>query len=134
VHDDALTTRWYFKQHRVTLAAVWSPYLLKESQDGDLGFEKGQSVLYLDVLDPVWTKALPHLDIIVFSVGQWYFKPSVYVLEDQIIGCHYCPKLNLTEVGFFQAYSKGLRNALEISKLWGLERHCYHKHVCHCTW
>lgn len=113
VFDDDLNTRWLYEQYQVTLVVVWSPYLLKESHEGVMGFEKGQSVLYLDVLDPDFSDMLPKLDIVILSVGQWYFKPSVYVVQDEVIGCHYCPNLNLTQIGFSQAYSTGLRLALE---------------------
>ncbi|CAM6090986.1 unnamed protein product [Calypogeia fissa] len=113
LHDDYLAKRWLFEQYQVTLSVVWAPYLLKETREGVLGFEKDQSVLYLDVLDPAWTAMLPDCDIIVFSVGQWYFKPSVFVRNDEVVGCHYCPNLNLTEMGFTDSYGEGLRRALE---------------------
>lgn len=111
-HDD-LTVRWLFEQHQVTLAVVWSPYLLKESDQGVMGFAKGQSVLYLDELDTAWSSVMKDFDIIILSIGQWYFKPSVYVKHEEVVGCHYCPGLNLTEMKYQEAYQGAVRRVLE---------------------
>ncbi|CAM6084706.1 unnamed protein product [Calypogeia fissa] len=111
-HDDS-GVRWLFEQHQVTLAAVWSPYLLRESEQGIMGFEKGQSVLILDELDTAWTSVMNDFDLIVLSIGQWYFKPSIYVRQEEVVGCTYCPGLNFTHMRYQEAYQVGVRQVLE---------------------
>ncbi|CAM6090985.1 unnamed protein product [Calypogeia fissa] len=111
-HDDS-GVRWLFEQHQVTLAAVWSPYLLKESEQGIMGFEKGRSVLILDELDTAWTSVMNDFDLIVLSIGQWYFKPSIYVRQEEVVGCTYCPGLNFTHMRYQEAYQVGVRQVLE---------------------
>lgn len=113
VSADDQTVRWLFTGHQVTLAVVWSSYLLKESNEGVMGFDKGQSVLFLDELDTAWTSVMTDFDVIIFLTGQWYYKSSVYINQGEVVGCHYCPKLNLTEIGWYQAYGKGTRQVLE---------------------
>lgn len=113
VSADDSTVRWLFKGYEVTLACVWSAYLLKESNSGVMGFEKGQSVLCLDELDTSWTSVMTDFDTIVFVTGQWYYKSSVYVDRGEVVGCHYCPTLNVTQIGFYQAYRRAIRQVLE---------------------
>ncbi|BBN19153.1 xyloglucan O-acetyltransferase [Marchantia polymorpha subsp. ruderalis] len=105
--------RWLFKKHQVTLATIWSPYLLKETLVELKGIEEGQSKLFTDTLDEEWTSVMKDFDVMVLSIGQWYFKSSIYIENDEIIGCHYCPGHNYTEIGFFQAYRKAVRSVLD---------------------
>ncbi|KAL2608300.1 hypothetical protein R1flu_026873 [Riccia fluitans] len=110
---DDKSVRWRFKTYQVTLATVWSPYLLKETAEELKGIGEGQSKLFMDTVDEVWTSVMNGFDVMVLSIGQWYLKPSIYIENDQIIGCHYCPERNLTEVGFLYAYRKGVHHVLD---------------------
>ncbi|KAL2608349.1 hypothetical protein R1flu_026922 [Riccia fluitans] len=110
---DDKSVRWLFKSYQVTLATVWSPYLLKETTGELKGIEEGQSKLFTDSLDEGWTSVMNDFDVMVLSIGQWYFKPSVYIQNDEVIGCHYCPGLNLTEIGFYHAYKSAVRHVLD---------------------
>ncbi|CAM6084703.1 unnamed protein product [Calypogeia fissa] len=111
--SDDKTVRWLYKEHQVTLGVVWSPYLLKESEEGDFGFEKGRIILYLDVLDPAWTSVMHDFDVIVFLTGQWFYKRSLYVKQEKVIGCHYCPGMNLTDISYHDAYREAIRLVLD---------------------
>lgn len=49
----------------------------------------------------------------IFSTGEWYIKTAVYYENDTLLGCHYCPKRNLTELDFSFAYQKVLKNVFD---------------------
>ncbi|KAL3676035.1 hypothetical protein R1sor_025983 [Riccia sorocarpa] len=110
---DDRSVRWLFRTHRVTLATVWSPYLLKETAEELKGIGEGESKLFMDTLDEGWTSVMNGFDVMVLSIGQWYLKPSIFIENDQIIGCHYCPERKLTEIGFLYSYRKGVRHTLD---------------------
>ncbi|CAM6126275.1 unnamed protein product [Calypogeia fissa] len=107
------SVRWLYKEHQVTLGVVWSPFLLKESEEGDFGFEKGRIILYLDVLDTAWTSVIHDFDVIVFLTGQWFYKRTLYVKQEKVIGCHYCPGLNLTDISYYDVYREAIRLVLD---------------------
>lgn len=111
--DDYKTNYWLFREHQFTVANLWSPYLLKDSEGGDTAFEKGRIVVSLDVLDTAWTSVIQDFDVIVLSAGQWFPKIAVYMEQEEAIGCHYCPELNLTEIPYSEVYRGAIRRALE---------------------
>jgi hypothetical protein len=103
--------RWHFPSHNANLSVYWSPFLVK-------GIEKSQqgpnyNKLYLDHVDERWASELDHIDMIVFSVGHWFLHPAVYFEGDSVLGCHYCPGLNHTEIGFYDVLRKSLRTTLK---------------------
>ncbi|KAL0329979.1 UNVERIFIED_CONTAM: protein trichome birefringence-like 23 [Sesamum radiatum] len=53
------------------------------------------------------------LDYMIIAAGKWFIKTAIYYEKDTILGCHYCPKRNLTELGFNFAYRKVIRNVFD---------------------
>ncbi|KAG0486384.1 hypothetical protein HPP92_008479 [Vanilla planifolia] len=111
-HDKEFKSRrWHFPSHNFSLSLVWAPFLIKaEIFENDNGESKSEIQLHLDILDCKWTGSYRDFDYIVISAGQWFLKTAIYWEKDNIVGCHYCPGKNLTELGFDYAYRKSLRN------------------------
>lgn len=76
--------------------------------------------LHLDSADERWASEIRNFDVVVFSVGHWFLHPAIYhEKENVIIGCHHCPDLNHTEVGFFDVFRKAMRTTLgEVKRRW----------------
>lgn len=77
------------------------------------GVSKSEVELHLDILDPSWTAHYAHLDYMIFSGGKWFVKSTIYHENNTVIGCHYCPKRNLTELGLDFPYRKVIRNVFD---------------------
>ncbi|MCO5588693.1 hypothetical protein L7F22_042652 [Adiantum nelumboides] len=105
--------RWYFKSYNFTLVVVWTPFLIKGTEDEADGFPKNIAKLHVDVVDEVWAPTLHQYDYIVLSGGHWYHRTSVYFIQNKLVGCNYCPHLNFTDVGFAFAYRRALRTVFD---------------------
>lgn len=99
---------WYFPTYNFTLAVLWSPFLVEGTED-----KVGSETIHLDIVDKNWASSLHQYDYIVLSSGQWYLKTSVYYVDNKVIGCHYCPGKNLTEVGFYDPYRMAIRTVFD---------------------
>ncbi|CAL9196450.1 protein trichome birefringence-like 25 [Musa acuminata AAA Group] len=111
-HDEQYKSRtWRFPSHDFTISLIWSPFLIKaEIFENDDGESKSENRLHLDTLDDNWTSQYTSFDYMVVSGGQWFLKTAVYMENNTVVGCHYCPKLNLSELGYEYAYSKTLNS------------------------
>lgn len=74
------------------------------------GVATSEIELQLDKLDKNWTDHYENFDYMILSSGKWFVKASIYYEDNKILGCHYCPKRNITEVGIKFAYRKVIRN------------------------
>lgn len=111
-HDaDYKNRRWLFSSYNFTVSVMWSPFLAKANIFEDYnGVSSSEIELHLDILDLNWTNLYHNLDYIIFSSGKWFVKTAIYYKNDTILGCHYCPGRNLTELGFGFAYRKVINN------------------------
>ncbi|KAL2608337.1 hypothetical protein R1flu_026910 [Riccia fluitans] len=110
--DEGGSMSYLFKSYQVTLSNIWSPYFIVETSEEVNGIEQGRSKLFTDVLDETWTSVMNDYDFLIFSAGHWFLHPVVYIENDEIIGCHFCPETNITQIGFYQAYRKAYRAVL----------------------
>ncbi|KAL4185442.1 hypothetical protein AMTRI_Chr10g230700 [Amborella trichopoda] len=102
--------RWRFNSHNLTVSVYWSPFLVHgDEKSSAFNYNK----LYLHKVDEKWLKELDQMDMVVISAGHWFLHPALYTERDELLGCHYCPDLNLTEVGFYGVYRKALMAALK---------------------
>ncbi|KAM7484268.1 hypothetical protein LguiA_000277 [Lonicera macranthoides] len=108
--EDNKFRRWHFPSHNLTVSIYWSPFLVK-------GLEKSNEVnhnkLYLESVDEKWASELDQIDTIVLSIGHWFLHPAVYYYKDSVLGCHFCPGQNHTEIGYFDIYGKAIKTTLE---------------------
>ncbi|KAK1317131.1 hypothetical protein QJS10_CPA05g01908 [Acorus calamus] len=108
--EDNKFRRWRFADRNAIVSIYWSPFLVKGTEKSA---QMDHNELHLNSIDERWASDLDQLDMIVLSVGHWFLHPAVYLDGESVFGCHYCPNLNHTEVGFFGAFKKALKTALE---------------------
>ncbi|EEF30987.1 conserved hypothetical protein [Ricinus communis] len=109
--EDNKFRRWYFGSHNVNISVYWSPFLVRGVEKSSTG--PNHNELYLDQVDEKWAVDMDGLDMIVLSIGHWFLHPAVYYEGDSILGCHFCPGLNHTEIGFYDVLSNALKTTLK---------------------
>lgn len=114
-HDEEYRSkRWHFPSYNFSVSVIWSPFLAKAAIFEDYnGVSTSEVQLHLDKLDKKWTEQYLNLDYMIISTGKWFLKSSIYYENDTVVGCHYCPKRNLTELGFDFAYRKTLSSVMD---------------------
>ncbi|KAI4314308.1 hypothetical protein L6164_027230 [Bauhinia variegata] len=108
--EDNKFRRWHFPSHNVSVSVYWSPFLVEGIEKSNTG--PNHNKLFLDHVDEKWAKDLDQMDMIVLSIGHWFLHPAVYFESGSALGCHYCPGLNHTEIGFYDVLRKALRTTL----------------------
>ncbi|WCJ21700.1 TRICHOME BIREFRINGENCE-LIKE 27 [Euphorbia peplus] len=108
--EDNKFRRWYFETHNINISIYWSPFLVKGVEKSNSG--PNHNELHLDQIDERWGRDLNGFDMIMLSIGHWFLHPAVYFEGDSILGCHYCPGLNHTEIGFYDVLKKALKTTL----------------------
>ncbi|KAK9276661.1 hypothetical protein L1049_006197 [Liquidambar formosana] len=103
--------RWNFASHNINVSIYWSPFLVKGLEKSNNG--PNYNKLYLDSVDERWAMDMNHIDMFVLSIGHWFLHPAVYFEGDSVLGCHYCPGLNHTEIGFFDVFRKAIKTTLK---------------------
>ncbi|KAJ4950649.1 hypothetical protein NE237_027481 [Protea cynaroides] len=113
-HDkEYKSKRWHFPSSNFSLSVIWSPFLVQAiTFEDNNGVATSEIQLYLDKLDKKWTDQYQSFDYIVISGGKWFLKTAIYYENNTIVGCHYCPGKNLTEMGFEYGYRKALQRVL----------------------
>ncbi|XP_061370179.1 xyloglucan O-acetyltransferase 1-like [Gastrolobium bilobum] len=101
--------RWHFPSYNASISLYWSPFLVQGDEKSNT---RPNNKLYLDHADKRWTRDMDQMDMIVLSFGHWFLLPAVYYEGDSVLGCHYCPGLNHTEIGFYDVLRKALRTTL----------------------
>lgn len=107
---DYRSRRWHFPSYNTNVSVLFSPFLVHAAIfDDDNGVAPSEIEVHLDKLDKKWTALYSSLDYMIFATGKWFLRTAIYYENNIILGCHYCPKRNLTELGFDFAYRKALR-------------------------
>ncbi|KAK0585965.1 hypothetical protein LWI29_037048 [Acer saccharum] len=90
--------RWKYKTYNFTLANYWSPHLVKAKEADSNGTTHTGlfNDLYLDEFDEEWTTQIEDFDYIVISAGHWFFRPMILYENNQVVGCRYCLKDNVS--------------------------------------
>ncbi|KAL1364314.1 protein trichome birefringence-like 23 [Arachis duranensis] len=111
-HDEEYKSKsWNFPSYNFNVSVIWSPYLVEAAIYEDMnGVSSSEVEIQLNKLDSKWVDQYMDFDYIIFSTGKWFLKAAIYYENDTIIGCHSCPKRNLTELGFNFAYRKALKS------------------------
>ncbi|XVF44067.1 hypothetical protein PTKIN_Ptkin02bG0090600 [Pterospermum kingtungense] len=108
--EDNKFRRWHFASHNITVSVYWSPFLVRGVEKSKTGPDLNE--LFLDTVDERWGADLDHIHMIVLSIGHWFLHPAVYYEGGSVLGCHFCPGLNHTEIGFYGVMKKAIRTAL----------------------
>uniref|UniRef100_A0A0D9WP61 Trichome birefringence-like N-terminal domain-containing protein n=1 Tax=Leersia perrieri TaxID=77586 RepID=A0A0D9WP61_9ORYZ len=97
-----------FDRHGVTVAAFWSPFLVRAEFDGG-----GIWALHLDEADARWAAAAAEFDVVVVSGGSWFYRPSVfYDRAGRLVGCNGCDSPNVTDLTLRFSLRAAFRTAL----------------------
>lgn len=109
---DQKFARWTYTSYNFTMAALWTPHLVKSKDaDSDGPTHNGLFSLYLDEFDVAWTTQIEEFDYVIISAGHWFFRPMVYYENRQRVGCHYCLLDNVTDLNMYYGYRKAFRTA-----------------------
>ncbi|KAI5065963.1 hypothetical protein GOP47_0018587 [Adiantum capillus-veneris] len=99
--------KWLFPCYNFTLTNFWSPFLVNYTVEHDI------YKLNLDVPERVWSSQLAEYDIAIVSTGYWYFRKSVYHVNNTILGASPRSGLNVTRMEMLSALRIVLANVLK---------------------
>ena len=97
---------WGFPYYNFTLANSWSPFLVNHSVENDI------YKIHLDQPDMAWSLPFANYDVAIISTGYWYFRPSIYYMNNTILGSNPRSGLNLTEFDMLPAMKIALGTVL----------------------
>ncbi|XP_022759964.1 protein trichome birefringence-like 19 [Durio zibethinus] len=104
--------RWKYTTYNFTIAYLWTPHLVKSKEREANGpTQTGLFNLYLDEYDEEWTAQIEEFDYLIISGGHWFYRPSVFYENHQVVGCHFCLIQNVTDLTKFYGYRKAFRTA-----------------------
>ncbi|MCO5554046.1 hypothetical protein L7F22_007572 [Adiantum nelumboides] len=99
--------KWLFPSYNFTLTNLWSPFLVNYTVEHDI------YKLHLDVPDQVWARQVAEYDIAIVSTGYWYFRKSMYYVNNTLLGASPGSGLNVTTVKMLFALRIVLANVLK---------------------
>ncbi|XP_073059851.1 protein trichome birefringence-like 19 [Primulina eburnea] len=112
--SDQYFKRWRYVNYNFTLAAFWTPFLVRSQERGSHGpTHTGLFNLYLDEFDHSWTTQIDDFDYVILNSGHWLTRTAVYYENRSVVGCHYCQLPNITELKMSYAYRRVFRTALK---------------------
>ncbi|XP_014517458.1 protein trichome birefringence-like 19 [Vigna radiata var. radiata] len=108
LNDDKYFKWWFYAHYNFTVAILWSPFLVKSSEKylNDTSFSNAEN-LYLDEADEAWTTHIANFDYVIFSGGQWFFRPLTFYEKGRVVGCQKCHNVTTDPLNLY-----GYRNAL----------------------
>lgn len=101
---------------------LWSPFLVKSSKSYiyNSSFYQPEN-LYLDEPDTAWTSRIENFDYVIFSGGQWFFRPFIFYENGSVVGCQKCNNsIELNFYGYKKAYQTALKTMTNLKRFKGL--------------
>ncbi|XP_062103399.1 xyloglucan O-acetyltransferase 4-like [Humulus lupulus] len=89
--------KWYFTSHDFTLMIMWTKFFVAADEIMVNGTSSGTYDLQLDKVENTWADFLPELDYAIISSGHWFFRVMYLHQANNLIGCVYCNKPNMTQ-------------------------------------
>lgn len=115
-----------FERHGLTVAAFWSPFLVRAVEtdpDGPTGSGAGLWSLHLDEPDAGWAAHVGAFDHVVVSAGSWFYRPSMfYDRRGRLVGCNTCLSPNVTDLTLRYSLRMAFRSALRAAATGGARR------------
>ncbi|KAF8399208.1 hypothetical protein HHK36_015073 [Tetracentron sinense] len=102
------TNYWKYTNYSFTIASFWTAYLVKAKEADPNGLFN----IYLDEFDKDWTNQIEEFDYVIISGGHWFYQPSMFYENGQLVGCYFCKKKNITDLTMYYGYRKAFRTAL----------------------
>ncbi|KAG8381463.1 hypothetical protein BUALT_Bualt06G0124500 [Buddleja alternifolia] len=78
--------RFYFKSTSTLIVRIWSSWLVHQTPEPFDFVPAGVMKVHLDIPDERLMEYITGFDVIVLSSGHWFAKPSVYILNNEIVG------------------------------------------------
>ncbi|KAM0859453.1 hypothetical protein ACQ4PT_033025 [Festuca glaucescens] len=103
---------WHFRSHNFTLMALWTKFLVEESQREINGTLLQSHDMHLDKLDARLAANLHEINILVVSGSRWFFRKNYLYEEGKLIGCIYCSEDNITNFSVISVIQRAFRTAL----------------------
>ncbi|KAL6838617.1 hypothetical protein ACP4OV_031574 [Aristida adscensionis] len=104
-----------YESHGFTVAAFWSPFLVRAVEtdpDGPTRSGSGLWSLHLDEPDAGWAAHAGEFDYVVVSAASWFFRPSVFHERRRVVGCSGCLAPNVTDLTLRYSLRAAFRSAL----------------------
>ncbi|KAL3526674.1 hypothetical protein ACH5RR_011330 [Cinchona calisaya] len=111
--EDDYFRRWKYISYNFTVAAFWSPFLVKSQKAAG---EADLYNLYLDEFDEKWTSQIQSFDYVILNAAQWFLRPSIYYENHRLVGCRFCQMGNITDLPMTFGYRRALRTAFRALK------------------
>ncbi|XAR51574.1 hypothetical protein NMG60_11006238 [Bertholletia excelsa] len=112
--SDDFFRRWKYPTHNFTIAAFWTPYLVRSREADTIGpTHNGLFDLYLDEPDTQWTAQIADFDYVIISSGHRIFRPLVYYQQRRVVGCTECGQANVTHYSPSYGYRRIFRTAFK---------------------
>uniref|UniRef100_J3LYP2 Trichome birefringence-like C-terminal domain-containing protein n=2 Tax=Oryza brachyantha TaxID=4533 RepID=J3LYP2_ORYBR len=96
--------------------ALWSKFIVKDSERQINGTALGEHDIHLDKLDPILAANLHRINILVISTSRWFFRKNYLYEGEKLIGCIYCSEDNITRFSVPMAIQRAFRTALNSLK------------------
>ncbi|XP_010240003.1 LOW QUALITY PROTEIN: protein ALTERED XYLOGLUCAN 4-like [Brachypodium distachyon] len=114
VHSDTTDKfiTWHFRSHNFTLMALWTKFLVEESQREINGTLVESHDIHLDKLDARLAANLHELNILVVSSSRWFFRTNYLYEDGKLIGCIYCSEDNITSFTVLSAIQRVFKTTL----------------------
>ncbi|KAJ7970062.1 Trichome birefringence-like protein [Quillaja saponaria] len=106
--------KWFFRSTSVSIARIWSSWLVKQTSEPFDFAPAGVTKLHLDALDESLMEFIPNFDVVVLSTGHWFAKQAVYVLNNEIVGGQlwWPDKSRLMKINSIEAFGIAFETAL----------------------
>ncbi|OEL28198.1 Protein ALTERED XYLOGLUCAN 4-like [Dichanthelium oligosanthes] len=114
VHSDTNDkfVTWHFRSHNFTLMALWTKFLVEDSERDINGTASGTHDIHLDKIDPRLAANLHEIDILVISSSQWFIRINYLYEGGKLIGCMFCSEDNITTFSINTGIQRVFRTAL----------------------
>ncbi|KAJ3677479.1 hypothetical protein LUZ60_003203 [Juncus effusus] len=100
--------KWVFYEYNTTISSFWSPFLVegivRDMTESKTGLK--YNTLYLDVANEKWATQIDKINMIVFSIGHWFFESEMYYEGDKLLGCSGMKENNCTDYSLVDAFRK----------------------------
>lgn len=82
-----------------------------------------RTYIYVDEADKAWASHIENFDYVIFSGGQWFFRPLTFYENGQVVGCQKCHNLmedpqNL--YGYRHAFRTAFRTVINLKGFKGM--------------
>ncbi|KAL4185550.1 hypothetical protein AMTRI_Chr10g6520 [Amborella trichopoda] len=114
IESDDRFKRWFYTTFNFTIAAFWSPFLVKSMEAVPLAAPMTRLFnLHLDTFDDNWIAQIEGFDYVIISAGHWFFRHIIFYEKGKVVGCSNCQHKNITDLGMYYGYRRAFRTAFK---------------------